>query len=1028
MHETATRVTAGTTSAGVRVANVHLSSSHPRRSSSDAANKREHRKSLRTRPSELLGHDHGEPLSPLTAAALPRPLPAGRSSAGMSLFHLFSKPKVERARGYAEAGLAAAPTPPPPTFREANASTDHLTLQVGPHATRDVPVRAPSAMSSWTTGTAATTTTTTKSSKKKASGAHMASSRDRKARPCEPPPLFQAYPQARKHGVLEVSSVAAETVLHKSKSRKPTGEQARRPSVDDNGGGIETKRTAKTAMRHVANGHQTHVDLPKKIIILSTTGCLLQYAETGPSDRLPERILRLGTDSAAFACDLIPGKHYVLQISQTVDQQGVVIAHSSSLLSKLGFRSGAAKRETSNILLVMPNAADMGAWMVSIREEITSLGGTAVRPSSALRQKSEEGESFNDLKKTPSRSKRYQVTRQASKATPGDPRSDAVDVLPAPPPPKFDDDDDNRSDTNTIDGIEQEAGHLAEESVSSPLQTAGEAGGQSARSSITLSVDQQRLNSLRSSKRMSHSTYATTVATSRTNSLSGSPPPPEGVFMPSADTTRDHSTAVTSPPYRILSSYGFGRRRSAMPLPTQKEQPLPPLELPPQGEPPPSLPPPADSPVTGRNSPMTFLPASTASPRTLTVASSEPNLRAMAIGKARQDSKLQNTPPPSERPTSIVGDLPALPAWASSPSKRMSIIQAAAAQANSQRSSMMRPLPQRAAMDLSKPGRRHSAQPFNLPLKINPSTPANRPPERKNDRDDFNAVDESAGEPRVHTLNAKVDPSRRTSFTPTLSSISADADAMPVRSGRSPSIRLSSLPSHMPGASPPPPSTTPPISDPRKRSPSASAMPTNVPPAQNTARTLRRPNSMQVRSDHAPFLTGVKSTGSNNRMSGTVVPSPSATCSRTVTAPPIRNLKPSRSVSALPTVAIRPKRSFSAATTHIDVSDEAADQHTPLLPAISTNRPASRQGIGRKVPRSRASLPELDLGIPVVGLGPPAPPPSVPLPLPPPLSSEGGATGSQPQGSLPSVTVVGPRTGPRAEEATAGLGIKVGGS
>ncbi|EON63650.1 hypothetical protein W97_02878 [Coniosporium apollinis CBS 100218] len=43
------------------------------------------------------------------------------------------------------------------------------------------------------------------------------------------------------------------------------------------------------------------VDLPTKLYILVTSGCLLQYAGEGPSDRLPEKILQLGKDSAAFA-------------------------------------------------------------------------------------------------------------------------------------------------------------------------------------------------------------------------------------------------------------------------------------------------------------------------------------------------------------------------------------------------------------------------------------------------------------------------------------------------------------------------------------------------------------------------------------------------------------------------------------------------------------------------------------------------------------------------------------------------------
>lgn len=65
------------------------------------------RKSLRARPDELLDQQHDIPPLPLrTRASQPelRPRPSK-----MSLFSLFSKPKVEKLRGYAESGLDGPP-------------------------------------------------------------------------------------------------------------------------------------------------------------------------------------------------------------------------------------------------------------------------------------------------------------------------------------------------------------------------------------------------------------------------------------------------------------------------------------------------------------------------------------------------------------------------------------------------------------------------------------------------------------------------------------------------------------------------------------------------------------------------------------------------------------------------------------------------------------------------------------------------------------------------------------------------------
>ncbi|TKA83935.1 hypothetical protein B0A55_00203 [Friedmanniomyces simplex] len=831
--------------------------------------------------------------------------------------------------------------------------------------------------------------------------------------------------------------MTAETVLQKSKNRKAGGltvEPSPRGSTEDRGS-IETRRTAKTTLRHVANGSIGHMELPRKILVLVSSGYLLQYAETGPNNRLPERVLQLGKESAAFACDLIPGKHYVLQISQAVDQQGVLIATSGSIFSKWGLRNAATRRMTANLLLVMHDVAEMDSWMTAIREEIAVLGGgvNARAETNGRPETKDSGDEPGELTKSPSRIHRFQLRSNPSKVSlGGKPSDEPLDTLP--PPPRLRDEDE-RSETGTIDDIEEEAARLTEEPRNSSSKPQSEPDAQSMRS-IATSMDQQRLNSLRSSQRISHSTFATTIGSSRTNSLCGS--------LPSEDVTNRRSESSTESnepksPYRTLSSYAsaVARRRSAMPLTGKPEQPLPVLNLAAHNLHP-SWNTDSDSPVMGRNSPLPKM----ASPRKLGVAASEPNLRAVADARAKHDSHMPAPPTlfeESERPQSIVGDLPSSLAMASerSPNRRMS--------------SLMQ----------GRSTRKQSPQSFSLPLRINPSTPQNRPPSRQENRGSFNKVEEGNGEPIVHTLTAKIDLTQSAH-----ASRKAPASPQPIARARSPSRTPSGRLSLFPSQLSTPPLQSPALPDPtqqqQQQQPPSSATTTHSQPAPPPpASALKRPTSLQVRSDPAPFLLrGVRMRTSTY---GGASPIPTNTTTTTAQPParsftaPIRSLKPSRSSAhisartqsqtqtpayahaqpASPTDPFTlPSSSTSSNNPHFpEIPEEGpadADRSTPLpssshsptphpssralspsprslpLPsrALSPSplRPSSRNGMAsvsaRKYPlqlKPRASLPELDLGIPVVGLGPPAPPPSAPLPLPPGMGmGVGVGVGSRP--------------------------------
>ena len=926
------------------------------------------RQSLRVRPPILL--DNAEPPTPLKA---PSVRSASSKSSKMSLFHIFGRPKVEKQRGYAERGLEV--PPPLPT----NASKANLLVQV---QSNDDPPMAPSTLSMRNTGP--------KSFSKSKVKETPPPPREHKTGPFEPPPLFQAFPQSTKDGALEVCAMSAETVLQKTKSRKAGGLQIPAPNSagrPEDAMTVDTWRT-KTTFMHVAGGSTAHIELPKKIFVLVTSGYLLQYAENGPSNRLPEKMLHLGKDSAAFACDLLPGKHYVLQVSQAVDEQGVIVANSGSIFSKLGIRSAAAKRMSTNLLLVMPNGAEMESWMMAIRREIEALGGTKVRPDSAVRPKTGDASAKTvDLKKTPSASHRYQVKRNPSKVSLVTSSNDEVPALPLGSPNGVVSKAENKdkSDADTIDGIEIEAAKLDDEEVAPVTRKRSPSDAPSLSSSTAVSVEQHQLNNLRSSlsnKRTSRAsvapTVATTAATSRTNSLTGSPPPSDQSLAGSLDSTRDSVLSKTN--YRTLASYTLSRRRSALPLPPTREVKTPEiLNTSPPKTRTSTFGPTTESPVVGRNSPL----PPTSPQKRLTAARSEPNLN----NREKHDSKMPTPLLPQAgegRPESFVGDLPPPSTWSSSrsPSRRTSIIQPAATQAPP---TQQAPAHTRTP-DLHRPKRMST---FSLPLKVNPSgqQAQNALPSRR-----VSQIHdpESAGEsPVVHTLTAKIDPP----MSPTQTTRPLE---VPQRSSsQSPSARLSLFPIQT-SSSPPLPSPDSP-----RRSPSV-AQPSRM-QAQTNARTLRRPTSVQVRSDPAPFLSSVRNSAG-----------PSTTLA------PIRGVKPSRSAGNVPALAqpspTDPFRGLRFDNNNPMFSEEDSDKATPLPSrnASPFQTPGSRMSL-RKGLKARSSLPELDLGIPVVGLGPPAPPPSAPLPPPPPNST-------------PSSRAASPTpmyTANAGIDAVAGLGIRV---
>lgn len=195
----------------------------------------------------------------------------------------------------------------------------------------------------------------------------------------DPPPLFQAYPQSVKHAQLSASKLSADSILRLSNHKRNHSlrDEIAQTQGDGEKQSEKTKKAEKGKSKHrrQLSGSISKSEWTQKIYVLVTSGYLLQYSGDGSFDRLPEKMMQLGKDSVAFASDAIPGKHWVLQISQAMDADGTPAADPRSLLSRLTFRGADYRRTATSFLLVLNSAEEMDHWLATVRREIESLGG-----------------------------------------------------------------------------------------------------------------------------------------------------------------------------------------------------------------------------------------------------------------------------------------------------------------------------------------------------------------------------------------------------------------------------------------------------------------------------------------------------------------------------------------------------------------------------------------------------------------------------------------------------------------------------
>ena len=253
----------------------------------------------------------------------------------------------------------------------------------------------------------------------------------------DPPPLFQAYPQAIKHATLPAPVLSADAILRHTRSRQNSAPSTPPNALDQElqDADQETpKRRVRNLKKRRGAGYDQVADgdWTQKVYVLVTSGFFLQYSGEGNFDRLPEKILPLSRDSAAFASDAIPGKRWVLQVAEEISENDASFSTQgpSSMFKKLGFFQE-ARRTASNFLLVIDCPEDMDAWLTAVRKEIEALGGKKYCPDATANKDHSEAE----MKLQQKPSQRYLVKRDpqfSEQARRPLPHAESMAIVPIP--------------------------------------------------------------------------------------------------------------------------------------------------------------------------------------------------------------------------------------------------------------------------------------------------------------------------------------------------------------------------------------------------------------------------------------------------------------------------------------------------------------------------------------------------------------------------------------------------------------------
>ncbi|KAL5340771.1 hypothetical protein BJX70DRAFT_396470 [Aspergillus crustosus] len=203
----------------------------------------------------------------------------------------------------------------------------------------------------------------------------------------KPPALFKAYPQGLKHATLAAPVLSGDSIMRLHATFKARGaslrddDQASQPANEEPSDDTiarrkklskENQKYSRALSDNIENGEWT-----RRVYVLATTGYILQYAGEGKHDRLPEKMLLLGSKSVAHASDAIPGKHWVLQVSQGSEEDSSTNSPETPrpIFSRFGFHRSHARRLARNLLLVFNDPDEMSSWLLAVRAQIEARGG-----------------------------------------------------------------------------------------------------------------------------------------------------------------------------------------------------------------------------------------------------------------------------------------------------------------------------------------------------------------------------------------------------------------------------------------------------------------------------------------------------------------------------------------------------------------------------------------------------------------------------------------------------------------------------
>ncbi|KAH0343879.1 hypothetical protein KCU81_g4971, partial [Aureobasidium melanogenum] len=291
-----------------------------------------------------------------------------------SLFNLFSRPRVEKQRGFNESGYAVTPiiepgraTPSPDPIVRVPQNTSNNGFQA-PHPRPSTSL----SIHDDRRNLARSRTTTSSDEVREEEDAPIL------------PSLFDIYSDSSKVTIAQAIDESGQSRL--TRPRKSNASHIIPAHIhEERRGSVDSIKTEHKAQSRSGRNSLSQGPFQRKIFALSNDGIILQYPEKGGGERLPERALHLGPESVAFACDLVPGRPYVLQ----VDQRPTAISDlytgpsQTSLLTKIGLKDNLPRVGDHSILIILDTAEELTSWMTAVRKQIQLLGavmGDGIKP------------------------------------------------------------------------------------------------------------------------------------------------------------------------------------------------------------------------------------------------------------------------------------------------------------------------------------------------------------------------------------------------------------------------------------------------------------------------------------------------------------------------------------------------------------------------------------------------------------------------------------------------------------------------